>query len=244
MKTLTVMTPKNKKKRPAPAVDYRRLTLRGLNTPEFSHVKLLLYWPVFGLLFLYLERFQPHRTYYPVHCFLDDLIPFCELALIPYLFWFVFLIGGLAYTFFFAPEAFRKMMYFVIFTYTAALIFFAIFPTCQHLRPLAFARDNVLTRISAWFYTFDTNTNVCPSLHVVGSVAAMLGLWDCPRFQTRGWKTAIGVMALCISLSTVFMKQHSVTDILVAVPICLLGWLFSYGKEYRPADLRYSTVKE
>lgn len=226
------------------AVDYRRLNLHTLNTAEFSHVKLLLYWPVFGLLFLYLERFQPPRDYFPVHCRLDDLIPFCEAALIPYLFWFVFLIGALVYTFFYQPQAFRKMMHFVIFTYTAALVFFALFPTCQHLRPLAFPRDNVLTRISAWFYTFDTNTNVCPSLHVVGSVAAMFALWDCPRFQTGGRRTAVGFMALCISLSTVFMKQHSVIDVLVAVPICLLGWLFSYGKEYHPSRMRVSLVKD
>lgn len=28
-----------------------------------------------------------------MHCPLDDRIPFCELFLIPYLFWFIFLVG-------------------------------------------------------------------------------------------------------------------------------------------------------
>ena len=45
---------------------------------------------------------------------------------------------------------------------------FALYPTCQNLRPEVFARDNVLTRLMAWFYTCDTSTNVCPSLHVCG----------------------------------------------------------------------------
>lgn len=27
--------------------DYRQFRLRKLNTPEFSHIKLLLFWPVF-----------------------------------------------------------------------------------------------------------------------------------------------------------------------------------------------------
>lgn len=209
-------------------VDYRRFRLSRLNTPEFSHVKLLLFWPVFGLAFLFLERFQPQRSYRPMYCALDDLIPFCEWALLPYLFWFVFLIGALAYTFFFDVRAFRRMMRFVIVTYGVTIVLYLIFPTCQQLRPDTFARDNVLTRFIAWFYAFDTNTNVCPSLHVIGSAAAMLALWDCRALQTRAWKWGVGLTALCISLSTVFMKQHSVLDVLCALPVCALGYLAAY----------------
>ena len=77
--------------------DYRQFRLRKLNTPEFSHIKLLLFWPVFGLVFLALERFRPHAAYHVMHCALDDAIPFSEWALIPYLLWFVYLIGALAY---------------------------------------------------------------------------------------------------------------------------------------------------
>ena len=142
--------------------DYRQFRLRKLNTPEFSHIKLLLFWPVFGLAFLALERFRPHAAYHVMHCALNDAIPFSEWALIPYLLWFVYLIGALAYTFFQDVPAFRRMMRFVIVTYTAATVIYFIYPTQQLLRPEAFAHDNALTRVVAWFYTFDTNTNVCP----------------------------------------------------------------------------------
>ena len=97
--------------------DYRQFRLRKLNTPEFSHIKLLLFWPVFGLAFLALERFRPHAAYHVMHCALDDAIPFSEWALIPYLLWFVYLIGALAYAFFQDVPAFRRMMRFVIVTY-------------------------------------------------------------------------------------------------------------------------------
>ena len=147
-----------------PEVNYREFRIHKLNAPEFSHVRLLLYWPIFGLLFLFLERLQPQRNYYPVYCGLDDIIPFCEWALIPYLFWFVFLIGTLVYTFFVDVPAFRRMMYFVIVTYTITVLIYLFFPTCQNLRPEAFVRNNLLTRFIELFYSFDTNTNVCPSL--------------------------------------------------------------------------------
>lgn len=211
-----------------PEVNYREFRIHKLNTPEFSHVRLLLYWPIFGLLFLFLERLQPQRNYYPVYCGLDDIIPFCEWALIPYLFWFVFLIGTLVYTFFVDVPAFRRMMYFVIVTYTITVLIYLFFPTCQNLRPEAFVRNNLLTRFIELFYSFDTNTNVCPSLHVIGSVAAMFGLWDCKALQSVGWKIAATSIAVCISLSTVFMKQHSIMDVLAALPVCFFGWWIAY----------------
>lgn len=154
-----------------PSVDYRQFRFSKLNTPEFSHVWLLLYWPLFGLGFSYVERFYPVAHYINMHCALDDLIPFNEWFLIPYLFWFVYLIGAVAYTFFFDVPGFRRMMRFVMITYSVTLIIYFLFPTCQMLRPEVFPRDNALTRFIAGFYVFDTNTNVCPSLHVIGSMA-------------------------------------------------------------------------
>lgn len=33
-------------------VDYRKFRLSKINTPEFSHLKMLIFWPLFGLMFL------------------------------------------------------------------------------------------------------------------------------------------------------------------------------------------------
>ncbi len=119
-----------------PSVDYRQFRFSRLNTPEFSHVWLLLYWPLFGLGFSYVERFYPVAHYINMHCALDDLIPFNEWFLIPYLFWFVYLIGAVAYTFFFDVPGFRRMMRFVMITYSVTLIIYFLFPPvrCSGLR--------------------------------------------------------------------------------------------------------------
>ena len=154
-----------------PEVNYREFRIHKLNTPEFSHVRLLLYWPIFGLLFLFLERLQPQRNYYPVYCGLDDIIPFCDWALIPDLFWFVFLIGTLVYTFFVDVPAFRRMMYFVIVTYTITVLIYLFFPTCQNLRPEAFVRNNLLTRFIELFYSLpltSCNRLCCRDVWVMG----------------------------------------------------------------------------
>lgn len=210
-------------------VDYRSFRFHKLNTPEFRHLWYLLYWPVFGLVFFALERLWIPEEYHPVRCALDDLIPFCEFFLIPYLFWFVFLTGMVVYTLFFDVEAFRSLMKFVAVSYTAALVIYLLFPTCQELRPVAFDRDNIFTRFLAGFYLFDTNTNVCPSLHVIGSVAVAFSAWNSRRFSSPGWRFAFAATAALISVSTVFLKQHSAWDLLVALLVCGLAHYLTVG---------------
>ena len=167
--------------------------------------------------------------YYSVCCPLDDAIPFCELFLIPYLFWFVYLIGMHVYTLIYDVAAFRKMMYFIMITYSATIIIYLIFPTCQDLRPAEFERDNILTRFMAEYYAFDTNTNVCPSIHVIGSLAVMLTSFHCKDFG-RGTKIAFAATGILIALSTVFVKQHSVIDIAAAIPICAIAYFICFRR--------------
>lgn len=216
-------------------MDYRNFRLSKINTDEFRHVKLLIFWPLFGMMFSFVERFYKAGSYHVMHCALDDVIPFCEWFLIPYLFWFVYLIGTLVYTFFFDVPAFKKMMRFIICTYTITMVIYLLFPTCQELRPEVFPRDNVLTRFIGRFYSFDTNTNVCPSIHVLGSAAAMLGLLDCRRLQRPRFKLFAVIAALLICVSTVFMKQHSVLDVIAAAPLCLLGHYLCYYRAEVPS---------
>ncbi len=217
---------------PKPAVDYRRFRFSRLDTDEFRHLKLLLYWPVFFLLFIYVERFSPVETYYPISSPLDAHIPFCEFFLIPYLFWFVYLVGMHLYTLLYDVEAFRKMMRFVMISYTITMAIYLLFPTCQELRPPVFERDNLFTRIVSFWYVFDTNTNVCPSLHVIGSAAVWCTSLHTERFRTAPWRIFFCVTAVLICVSTVFLKQHSIIDVFVALPICVIAYYFAF--RYRP----------
>ena len=214
--------------------DYRKLRLQNITSPQFSHLLLLLFWPLWGLLFSWLEG-RDEIDYAVVECGLDEIIPFCEFFVIPYLFWFVFLFGMLVYGLFFDVESFRKMMTFIILTYLATAVIYIFWPTQQLLRPTAFARDNIFTRFMARFYAFDTNTNVCPSLHVIGSMAGMFAGWHSKAFGTKGWRIAFAVTAVLICLSTVFLKQHSAVDTPPALVISFAAYYLIYKKNKAPA---------
>ena len=208
-------------------VDYRKIKPSSITLPEFRHILLLLYWPIYGLTFLILERGLT-LNYHPVESVLDAKIPFCEYFVPAYYFWFVFLIGIHIYTFFFDVPAFKKLMYFIMITYTVTSVIYLIYPTKQELRPTEFAQDNIFITIVQGLYGFDTNTNVCPSLHVIGSVAVLFTSWECKRFKTFWWQLGFVSATVLICLSTVFLKQHSVVDIWVALALSATAYPFAY----------------
>lgn len=208
-------------------VDYRKLRPSNITSPEYRHLLLLLYWPIYGLTFLILERGLT-LNYHPVESALDAKIPFCEYFIPAYYFWFVFLIGIHFYTAFFDVPAFKKLMYFIMITYTVTSIIYIFYPTKQELRPTEFTRDNLFVMIANGLYNFDTNTNVCPSLHVIGSFAVLFTSWQCKRFRSFWWQLGFILSTLLICLSTVFLKQHSVIDIWAALAVCAVAYPFAY----------------
>ncbi len=212
-------------------VNYREFRLNKLFSPEYRHILMLLYWPIYGLVFLFLERFYEVDTYINVYCRLDDMIPFCEYFVIPYLFWFVLLIGMIVYTFFFDVDTLRRMMMFIIVTYTFALVVYFIFPTCQQLRPVSFERDNIFTRFLASFYLYDTNTNVCPSIHVIGSFAAAAAAWRAKHLRHPAIRCFFVTAAILICISTLLIKQHSVIDVLAGCAVNFAAYPFFFRED-------------
>ena len=57
---------------------------------------ILSYFIVYLILFNYLEQ-RPVHSYHIVHTVFDDMIPFCEIFIIPYLLWFPYVILTVAY---------------------------------------------------------------------------------------------------------------------------------------------------
>ncbi|HCA33794.1 MAG TPA: phosphatidic acid phosphatase [Lachnospiraceae bacterium] len=204
--------------------DFRHFRPKSLLEPEYRYLWMLLFWPIFGIFFAAVERLPVTRVYHPVSCAMDALIPFNEIFVIPYYFWFIYLIGTIVFLFFYDVKAFKQMMRFIIFTYGVTMIVYLVYPTCQNLRPAVFARDNILTHIVKALYAFDTNTNVCPSIHVLGSLAAMFPSWHSKRFSGRG-RFIMTILCALICVSTLFIKQHSVLDVMWGMILGIVGYL-------------------
>ena len=212
-------------------VDYRDFRFSRLGEPRFAHVKLWLTWAVYFVLFFLTENLIPAEKCHPVHCFLDDIIPFNEYFLVFYCGWYVLVFGSLVYYFFYDVQRFRELDLFIFTTQMAAMACYIFWPSRQDLRPEVFPRENVFTWIMGLIYTFDTNTGVCPSLHVAYSLAIVSVMVKDDQLK-KPFKVLVTCFCLMVCLSTAFVKQHSVVDIIAALPVVLLGEVLIYGKSY------------
>lgn len=215
-------------KLPVPAAEGRGT--RPADHP-YRHLWYLTFWPVYILRYILIESLNPAAGYHLIHCSLDDRIPFCEWFLIPYVLWYGFIFGMHLYTLRHDVEAFKKYSRFMILSVSISTLIFLLFPSCQNLRPEVFPRENLLTAAVKLIYNADTNTNVFPSEHAIGAMGVFLAALHTRKLQTPGRLAAIGLMTVLICLSTVFLKQHSVLDILGAVPVCALSYCIVYGEK-------------
>ena len=212
-------------------VDYRQFRLKRINEPQFAHVKLWLTWLLYFALYFLTENLIPAEKCHVMHCFLDDLIPFNEYFLIFYTGWYLLVAGSLLYYFFYDVGRFRELDLYIFITQMVAMACYIFFPSRQDLRPEVFPRENFFTWVMGLIYTFDTNTGVCPSLHVAYSLA-ILSVMLKDTYLKKATKVLVTVFSILVCLSTAFVKQHSTLDILAAIPVVLLGEILIYGKSY------------
>ena len=205
-----------------PVVDYREFRLSRINEPRFSHIWLLLGWVGYFALYFLTENLIPAERCHPVHCWLDDVIPFNEWFVIPYVFWYVLVGGSLLWYFLYNTENFRRMSKFIIITQVVAMAAYILWPSRQDLRPAVMPRENLLTWGLSVIYAFDTSTGVCPSLHVAYSVG-IASVWVKDREAPRWLKAFVVAAAVVISAATTFVKQHSAVDVFAALPVCVLA---------------------
>ena len=215
-----------------PVIDYRTFRLRKINEPQFAHLKLLLGWVGYFILYFLTENLIPAEACHPVHMWLDDVIPFCEWFLIPYVFWYVLIVISLGYFLLYNVDSFKRLQTYIIITQVLAMLCYIVYPTRQDLRPAEFVNDNFLTRCVSFLYAFDTNTGVCPSLHCAYSIG-IASVWLKAKDVSKLWKAFVVIAVILICLSTMFIKQHSAVDFFAALPVCLLAEILVFKVFYK-----------
>ena len=169
-----------------------------------------LYLPVYLIWFTILER-TVRTGYYVSHMALDDAIPFVPQFVLVYVLWYPYLLVPAAYLYFRDAKAFVRFgMYFVA-SFSISMLICSVFPNGQDLRP-ADPGEGALSWMVGRIYAVDTNTNVLPSMHVVGCAGVCFAAFDTKKFHwVRGLLVILGIL---ICASTVLIKQHSFLDVI------------------------------
>ncbi len=160
-----------------------------------------------------------------VHCRLDDMIPFCKYAILPYFAWFVWIPFTLFYLLWKAPRSdFWRLCLPLFAGMTIALACYIILPTGLSLRPYRVYGNDIFARTVRLLYATDSPLNVCPSIHVFNSVTLMMAYHRSVFFEDahRRWmRPAATVLCVSIVFSTVLLKQHSCIDVLLGILLAM-----------------------
>ena len=173
-----------------------------------------------------MEAVVPTEGYWATQLPIDHAIPFLEGFVVFYVSWAPVLVATGLYLLFRDPDNFRAYMKTLAITFLASTIFCLLVPNGQDLRPAVMPRDNIFCAWVSLLYSMDTNTNVFPSVHVVGVMAFLFALWHTPSVRRWRWPgLALGVL---IILSTLFIRQHAVLDVLASLVLSAAAYLIVY----------------
>ncbi len=185
------------------------------------------------LLFIPLQIWFEHSelTLSPVYFTqtkLDERIPFIQEFVVPYLLWFIFVPYGVIYVGMNSKKDFYKLFLFLFGGIAVSNLAFIIFPNAQGLRP-TISSDDPFSTLVRLIYAVDTPTDVCPSLHVLISIAINAALQHSQTFsESRFRKAAAHTLTILICLSTVFIKQHAVLDVFCAMIVSTFFYIPLY----------------
>ncbi|MBQ8198226.1 MAG: hypothetical protein IJZ76_02230 [Lachnospiraceae bacterium] len=184
---------------------------------KYGHMFLPVIYGIFYMpLFVYMER-RPVTRIHIIESDLDAYIPFCEYFIVPYLLWFVYIGASVIAFMFLERKDYYRLCTVLGVGMTAFLLICYIYPNGLHLRPATFARDNIFVDLVRILHRSDTATNVLPGIHCYNSLAVHAAIRKNKTLNKKRWiKPVSAFICFSVVLSTLFLKQHSVIDVIAA----------------------------
>lgn len=195
-------------------------TLRERRLPVWLRENPHVWWAL-CLIPILLCYFIPEQLvtegYHLTQCAFDARIPFLPGFIWFYVLWFVLLAGMGLWLLHRDGRGFREYMLFLTVGYFVCAVIYLCWPNGQELRPANLEIRSVETWMLSILYGFDSNTDVLPSLHVLGSLGVACSACLTPSIRSRWVKAGISALCVPVAVSTVFIKQHAIMDVAAGV---------------------------
>jgi membrane-associated phospholipid phosphatase len=162
---------------------------------------------------------------------LDGVIPFIPSYLYIYLFCYVIV---LAIPLMSRDPAFLNRAYLAfIWTNLFAFVFFAVFPSQGPPRHPPAGSSEALLQL---LYQADSRWNALPSLHVANPW--LVALFAVREKGVSAWSALLFLLALGISVSTLFIKQHYLLDVVSGMVLAFVAFAVAEMVNVRNAPWR------
>ena len=208
---------------------------------KYGHAWLLSYMFIYLAWFSFLEK-NVTSKYHVMHVSLDDKIPFNEYFVIPYLLWFFYVAVVVLYFFFTSKEDYYRLCAFLFSGMTISLIICTLYPNGTDLRPVVNPDKNICSWLVSLIHKADTSTNVFPSIHTFNAIVIHFSIINSETLKYRSkLRFCSFALAIAICLSTVYLKQHSVVDVVGATVLAYAIYPLVYNRAYLTSK---KTVRE
>ena len=197
-------------------------------TPKYRHAKWLLIVPLSLFLFALVEKHVATGVYNVMHVPFDNRIPFVPIFIVPYTLWYPMLFAIGLHHFLRDVDAFRRYLWGFGLTYAISMLVYIIYPNGQNMRPNLRGADDIFTQTIAYLHTIDTNTNVFPSIHTTGAMLIVFAVLDSRLTRRARYIIPAAIFFVLTAVSTVCLKQHSVTDIFGGIVVGAVVYVIVY----------------
>lgn len=196
---------------------------------QYKHALILPLYGIFYLFFFALAEQKVTTQFHVIEAKIDRMIPFVECFVIPYIIWFPYIAATVIAFVFINKNDYYKLCINLCVGMTLFLIISFIYPNGHLLRPTTFPRYNIFTDIISTLYKSDTSTNILPSIHCYNSIVVFFAIWKSEFFKKYPIIIiASFILSTLIVLSTVFIKQHSIWDMISAFALSFIMYLLVY----------------
>ena len=114
-------------------------------------------------------------------------------------------------------ENFKKLAVYLATGMTMFLVVSYVYPNVLNLRPEVISGNGIIDKMVKGIYNNDTPTNVFPSIHVYNSIVVYVAIFKSDfRNKYKALNVLCFVLSVLIIMSTVFLKQHSIVDVVGA----------------------------
>ena len=130
--------------------------------------------------------------------------------------WLPYLVAGMIAIAIRSRKLSRKTSYMLMAGMTLFIIISLVYPNMLELRAAIPDRRNIFMDCINYLHSIDTPTDVLPSLHVYDAIVVAAGL----HLTFRDKKVMLvlsDILTALIVLSTLFIKQHSIIDVISAI---------------------------
>ncbi|ADL51828.1 phosphatase PAP2 family protein [Clostridium cellulovorans] len=194
---------------------------------KYKHFLAIIAYAIVGFLFSLCEKYISPQ--YEMYSSIDSYIPFVKEMVIPYITWYLYIAFAIIYLGIKSKEDFYKLITFLVSGMLIAMFIYVVFPNCQNLRATTLLGSDLFSKLIHYLYYIDTPTNVNPSLHVIISIGIYCSLANSePLKNNRFFNSISFILMVAISISTVFIKQHSIIDVFFGALIGIIIYFIIY----------------